>query len=177
VSAARGQATYVPRWRHSAAGAWLRPFLVAGVACIIAGGLVAAATAYVTTQKTAWATAYIVLVGGVAQIGLGAAVAWLAPTAPRRAAWWTFAGWNLGNAGVLSGQLAGILILTDIGTAILVAALVTVLAAVGGWRGRGARASATGAPEHPGVLWAFRGLVILLAVTMPIGVILAHLGA
>jgi hypothetical protein len=27
------------------------------------------------------------------------------------------------------------------------------------------------------VLWAFRGLVILLAVTMPIGVILAHLGA
>jgi hypothetical protein len=177
VSAARGEATYVPRWRHSAAGAWLRPFLIAGVACIIAGGLLAAATAYVTTQKTAWATAYIVLVGGVAQIGLGAAVAWLAPTAPRRAAWWAFAGWNLGNAGVLTGQLAGILILTDIGTVILVAALVTVFAAVGGWPGRGARASGAGAPDHPGVLWAFRGLVILLAVTMPIGVILAHLGA
>jgi hypothetical protein len=177
VSGTRGQATYGPRWPHSAAGAWLRPFLIAGAACIIAGGLLAAATAYVTTQQTAWATAYIVLVGGVAQIGLGAAVAWLAPTAPRRAAWWAFAGWNLGNTGVLTGQLAGILILTDIGTVILVAALVTVLAAVGGRRGRGARASGTGAPDHPGVLWAFRGLVMLLAITMPIGVILAHLGA
>jgi hypothetical protein len=37
---------------------------------------------------------------------------------------------------------------------------------------------ASGLPSpHPAVLWAFRGLVVLLAVTMPIGVILAHLGA
>jgi hypothetical protein len=196
VSAARGQATHVPPWRHPAARAWLRPFLIAGVACIIGGGLLAAATAYVTTQKTAWATAYVVLVGGMAQVALGAAVAWLAPTAPRRYAWWAFTGWNLGNAGVLTGQLAGILILTDIGTVILVAALVTVLVAVRSHRRVApntepistASTPQTGlgdelehyiplASPHPGVLWAFRGLVILLAVTMPIGVILAHLGA
>lgn len=177
MGAARGETSYGPHWRHSSAGAWLRPFLIAGVACIIAGGLLAAATAYVTTQKTAWATAYIVLVGGMAQVALGAAVAWLAPTAPRRSAWWVLVGWNLGNAGVLTGQLAGILILTDIGTAILVAALVTVLVAVGGWGGRGGRGTAAAVPPHPGVLWSFRGLVILLAVTMPIGVVLAHLGA
>lgn len=153
---------------------WLKPYLTVGVACIVAGGLLAAATAYVTTQKTAWATAYLVLVGGMAQVALGAAVAWLAPTASRRSAWWVLLGWNLGNAGVLTGQLAGILALTDIGTVILVASLVTVLIAVGGW---GGRKTADAPPPHPGVLWAFRGLVILLAVTMPIGVILAHTGA
>src|SRR5699024_6833650 len=109
---------------------------VAGFACVVAGGLLAAATAYVTTQKTAWATAYLVLVGGVAQAGLGAAVAWLAPRAPRRMAWFSFVGWNLGNAGVLAGQLAAVLALTDIGTGILVVSLVVVLIAVGRW-GRG----------------------------------------
>jgi hypothetical protein len=178
------------------ARAWLRPFLIAGIACVIGGGLLAAATAYVTTQKTAWATAYIVLVGGVAQIGLGAGVAWLSPLAPRRPAWWAFAGWNLGNAGVLAGQLAGIVVLTDIGTVLLVVGLVTVLVAVRSHRRGAAQAEPTVpapsrqvmpgvqpdyyiplASPHPGVLWAFRGLVILLVVTMPIGVILAHLGA
>lgn len=155
--------------------AWWRPFLVAGIGCIVAGGLLAAATAYVTTQKTAWATAYLVLVGGMAQIALGAAVSWLAPHAPRRLAWWAFAGWNLGNAGVLVGQLAGVLLVTDLGTAVLVAALVVVLVAVGSWGHAGSRGPAT-APPHPRVVWAFRGLVILLAVTMPIGVVLAHIG-
>jgi hypothetical protein len=66
------------------ARAWLLPFLIAGVACIVGGGLLAAASAYVTTQKTAWATAYVVLVGGVAQAALGAAVTWLRPDANRR---------------------------------------------------------------------------------------------
>jgi hypothetical protein len=160
----------------SAARAWLRPFLIAGVACIVAGGLLAAATAYVTTQKTAWATAYIVLVGGMAQVALGAAVAWLAPTASRRLAWWAFAGWNLGNAGVLGGQLGGVLLLTDLGTVVLVASLVAVLVAARSRRGAPGRAAGSPSP-HPSVLWAFRGLVVLLAVTMPIGVILAHLGA
>lgn len=155
--------------------AWLKPYIVAGFTCIVAGGLLAAATAYVTTQKTAWATAYIVLVGGIAQIGLGAAVAWLAPTAPRRFAWWAFIGWNIGNACVLAGQMTGVLLVTDLGTVVLIAALVIVLIAAGD---RGARGGAEKAmPPHPAVLWAFRSLVLLLAVTMPIGVILAHIGA
>ncbi|MEO7124563.1 MAG: hypothetical protein ABI382_07290 [Nakamurella sp.] len=157
---------------------WLKPYVVAGLGCIIAGGLLAAATAYVTTQKTAWATAYIVLVGGIAQIGLGAAVAWLAPAAPRRLAWWAFIGWNLGNALVLAGQLAGVLLITDLGTIVLIAALVIVLVAVGTWGHRGSRGGGSEGirSAHPGVLWAFRGLILLLAVTMPIGVVLAHLG-
>lgn len=177
MGARRGTVTYSPRWYHSDRQTWLRAFVVAGIACVVAGGLLAAATAYVTTEKTAWATAYLVLVGGVAQAALGAAVAWLAPGASRRFAWYAFVGWNLGNAGVLSGQLAAILPLTYGGTVLLVAALVLVLVSVRAGRqtvvdGRVVRHAA-----HPGVLWAFRGLVVLLAVTMPIGVILAHLGA
>lgn len=154
--------------------AWLVPFLTAGIACIVAGGLLAAATAYVTTQKTAWATAYIVLVGGVAQAALGAAVAWLSPRADQRWAWISFVGWNLGNAGVLGGQLAGLLILTDAATVVLVASLIVVLMAV---RNRHSEDGAPIKPPHPAVLYLFRALVVLLAVTMPIGVALAHLSA
>lgn len=152
-----------------ARSAWFRWFIVTAAVCVVAGGLLAAATAYMTTQKTAWATAYIVLVGGVAQAGLGGAVAWLRPAAPPRMARQTWALWNLGNAGVLGGQLAGVLLLTDIGTALLVVALALVLVAVGSHRYRG------GSQHHRGVLAAFQFLVILLAVTMPIGVVLAHL--
>lgn len=162
---------------RSAIRTWLKPYLIAGLVCIVAGGLLAAATAYVTTQKTVWATAYIVLVGGVAQVGLGAAVAWLAPSAPRRFAWCAFVGWNIGNAGVLAGQLAAILPLTYIGTAILVASLVVILLSVRTGRIAGADGALEHAAAHPGVLWSFRGLVLLLAVTMPIGVILAQIGA
>lgn len=152
---------------------WWLPFLIAGVACVVIGGLLAAATAYVTTQKTAWATAYIVLVGGVAQVGLGGAVAWLRPRAPRRLAWETWTAWNLGNAGVIAGQLAGLIVLTDIGTVILVVALALILIAVSSKR----YANPDAGDDHRGVLFAFRGLVVLLAVSMPIGIILAHVGA
>lgn len=172
MSAARGASTSAARWFYSSRQTWLRPFLVAGVLCVIGGGLLAAATAYVTTQKTAWATAYVVLVGGVAQIGLGAAVAWLAPVASRRAAWWAFGGWNLGNAGVLTGQLTGTVVLTDLGTALLVAALVLVLVAV---RSRHRTDPGAADAAHPAVLHLFRALVVLLVITMPIGVVLAHL--
>lgn len=151
---------------------WLVPFLIAGVACIVGGGLLAAATAYVTTQKTAWATAYLVLVGGIAQAGLGAAVAGLSPLASRRLAWTVLIGWNIGNAGVLAGQLSGLVALTDVGGAVLVVSLVLVLIAVRSGR----RADIVLSPTHPGVLWAFRVLVLVLAVTIPIGLTLAHLG-
>lgn len=181
--------------REPVAKSWLLPFLIAGAVCIIAGGFLAAATAYATTQKTVWATAYIVLVGGAAQVGLGAAVTWLAPLAPHRLGWLAFVGWNIGNIGVLVGQLAGVLVLTYVGTAILMGSLVCVLLAV---RGRTATARhiisaddqsvmAAGpgsqpagylplSPAHPGALWLLRGLVTLLAVSMPVGIILAHVG-
>ncbi|HET8928875.1 MAG TPA: hypothetical protein VFN24_13730 [Microbacterium sp.] len=138
------------------------PFLVAAAISITAGGVLAAATAYVTTQKTAWATAYIVLVMGVAQAGIGAAMGWLAQRASMRAAWIALVLFNLGSIGVLAGQLTGVIALTFAGGALLVAALVMIVAATRG-----------GSPAHPVLVWSFRILVVVLAVSIPVGLLLA----
>lgn len=142
------------------------PFFVAALVCVIAGGLLAAATAYVTTQKTAWATAYLVLVGGVAQAVLGAAMGWLAQHARMPLTWAAFVLFTLGNIGVLAGQLSGLLPLTFAGGALLVIALALVIAA-----------TRRGAPAHPVLLWAFRIVAVILAVSIPTGLVLAAVGA
>jgi len=142
------------------------PFFVAAAVYVIAGGVLAAATAYVTTQKTAWATAYIVLVGGVAQAVLGAALGWLSRHASTRLSQNACALFNVGNIGVLAGQLSGLLALTFAGGALLVAALILVILAA---RHR--------EDAHPALLWTFRVLVVVLAVSIPTGLILAAVGA
>ncbi|UUT35945.1 hypothetical protein [Microbacterium elymi] len=91
------------------------PFFVAALVFVVAGGMLAAATAYTTTQKTAWATAYLVLVGGVAQAGLGAAMGWLAQRAGAVLTWTGFVLFTVGNLGVLGGQLSGLVPLTFVG--------------------------------------------------------------
>lgn len=140
------------------------PFAVAALVCIIGGGLLAAASAYATTEKSAWATAYLVLVGGVAQGVLGGALAWFGRA---RLTWWVLACWNLGNAGVLLGQLSGMVIVTDLGGAVLVVALLLALAAT--------RTQAAAGSPPPLLLWSFRGVVVLLAVSIPVGLLLANL--
>lgn len=80
------------------------PFVVLGAACVVAGGLVAAAVAMAPSQLGSWAAAYLVLVGGVAQVALGAGQALLASRPPgRRAVAAGVAGWNAGNGAVLAG--------------------------------------------------------------------------
>lgn len=46
------------------------PFAIVGTACVIAGGLVAAATAPAPSEHGSWAAAYLVLVAGMAQVAL-----------------------------------------------------------------------------------------------------------
>lgn len=143
------------------------PFLVAGTAYTIVGGLLAAATAYVTTEKTAWATAYIVLIGGVVQIALGAALANLAPKASESTRWLVFALFNLGNLGVLTGQLTRTVQVTDLATVVLAASLVVALFAT-------RRGTDSASSVHPGWTWAFRVLLVFLAASMVVGVVLAQ---
>jgi hypothetical protein len=91
-----------PRWRAA------RPFAGLGVAAIIAGGLVAAAVAHRPAQQLVWMSAYLVLIVGVAQIVFGAGQAWLSEPAPSSG--WVASEWmvfNLANAGVIGGTLAG----------------------------------------------------------------------
>ncbi|GAA3774505.1 hypothetical protein GCM10022240_27890 [Microbacterium kribbense] len=141
------------------------PYFIAAAVCIIVGGALAAATAYVTTQKTAWATAYIVLVGGVAQAVLGAALGWIATHARMPVVWTAFVLWNLANIGVVAGQLTGVIALTFLGGAAFVIALILIIVA-----------TLRAGPAHPVLLWAFRIVVVLLVVSTPTGLVLAALG-
>jgi hypothetical protein len=149
---------------HLARGALL-PFLVIGTACVIAGGLVAAATAPNPSQHGSWAAAYLVLVAGVAQIGLGAGQAMFGGRTSPRTVLAEIAGWNLGNAAVLAGTLAGVGLVVDLGGA----ALLVVL-----------RGALTGGAAPSGrARWLLRGycaLLLVLIVSIPVGLVLGRVG-
>jgi hypothetical protein len=140
------------------------PFLGLGGACVVGGGLVSAVSAGAPSQHGAWAVAYLVLVAGVAQVGLG--MGKLLTT--RRAgagAIAELACWNAGNACVLSGVLLPVTPLVDLGGALLVVALVLAV--------RGVRGAQPLGPARP-LLHAFRLLVVVLLVSIPIGLVLAR---
>lgn len=145
------------------------PFLIAGIAYTIAGGMLAAATAFTTTEKTAWATAYIVLIGGVVQVALGAALATLAPEADAKWKWGIFGLFNVGNIGVLVGQLTATVLLTDVATVVLALSLVGAFVAT-------TRGAAGASQAHRKLLLAFRILLVFLAVSMITGIVLAQIG-
>lgn len=152
-----------------AAGRRVSLLLIAlGSACVIGGGLASAATAMHATEHSAWAVAYLVLIAGVAQIGLGAAQLLLGrPGTSASAGLSELACWNVGNGAVLAGVLVNKNFLVDIGGALLVVAL---LLAVYGVRG-GRRASGRRA-----MLYGFRVLVVVLLLSIPAGLLLAQFG-
>jgi len=142
------------------------PFLVVGGACIVAGGLVAAVTGPLHLEHGSWAAAYLVLVGGVAQIALGASQGALAARSPSTVVLATeLAAWNLGSALVIGGTLVRIPAIVDIGGAALVLALGVMAHTVRG--GAGPRWSR----------WTYRGALAVLLAGIPIGLVLAHLRA
>lgn len=175
------------------------PFAAFGVACVIAGGLVAAVTAPAPTEHASWSAAYLVLVAGVAQIGLGAGQALLAAGAPSgRLLAAEFAAFNAGNAAVIAGTVLRVPPVVDAGGVLLVVSLALLLHAV---RGSGATGVAPGGPDvtaampsgpdvtaaapggsvsagMPGRRWlllGYRLLVAMLLVSIPVGLVLAGL--
>ncbi|MFC5992595.1 hypothetical protein ACFQE5_00020 [Pseudonocardia hispaniensis] len=145
------------------------PFALIGTACVVAGGLLAAVTASAPSQQASWASAYLVLVGGVAQIGLGAGQAIFAPRTSARFLTAQVIGWNGGNAAVLLGTLLGVLPLVDVGGVLLVVALALFVH----------RVRADAVPRAAGLnRWLLRGyrlLVLIVLVSIPIGLVLARL--
>lgn len=139
------------------------PFVALGTACIVAGGLVAAAVATSPSQLGSWAAAYLVLVGGVTQVALGAGPALLASRPPgRRAIAAELTGWNAGNGAVLAGTLLGATWLADIGAAALIVAIALALAGI------------RGAVRHPAwPLHLYRALIVLVLVSIPVGLVIA----
>lgn len=177
----------MPHSRHWPAAA---PFVLFGIAAIIAAGLICAVLASMLSgaahdiasmvppeqgssmlvsvplaqyQVLAWLAAYLVLVVGIAQIGLGAGQSWLANRVPSRAVLAVeFAAFNLGNAGVVIGTLAEAPALVDAGGGALVIALLLFLWSV---RSRGAGGW---------VRYVYWLLAAILIVSIPVGLVLAH---
>lgn len=140
------------------------PALVLALLCVIAGGLVSAVTAHAATQAASWAAAYLVLVGGVGTGGLAVGRGLFSRVEPTRARLGSeLTTWLLGNALVLTGTLLTPAWLVEVGSVLLLVALVSVVAAV--YRGGGAAI----------LRRLFLTLVIVLLVSIPVGVLISHL--
>lgn len=140
-------------------------FVAVGFCCIIAGGLVAAVTAPTGFLAGSWVAAYLVLVAGVAQIGLGAGQSLLAARAasPPMVVSELFA-WNAGSAAVITGTLIGSALIVGVGGLGLAVALGIFLFAV--------------RRSRPGLRWQlmlYRALAAVLAMSIPVGLFLSVL--
>ncbi|MCE7483370.1 hypothetical protein LZG07_15775 [Microbacterium profundi] len=138
-----------------------------GTASVVVGGLVSAATGPLQLAHGSWAAAYLVLVNGVGQVALGKAQEALAPRAPSPGVLVTqLAAWNGGSAAVIGGTLVRVPLIVDAGGLMLVIALSLMIRTVGG---------GTAGPRW--ARWTYRLLLIILLVSIPIGLVLAHMRA
>ena len=140
-----------------------------GAAQVVLGGLVAAVTGPLQLPRGSWLAAYLVLVGGVGQYAIGRAPSWLGLTPSRRAGWAELAGWNLANLAVVLGTLTRLPLVVDVGGVVLAVVLVLLLRDV-----LRARRDTTG-PRWARVGYAV--LLLVLLVSIPVGLVLAHLRA
>ena len=146
-----------PPWR------WML-FVTSGATFVLAGGFAAAVDGVTPSPHLSWASAYLVLVCGLAQIVLGGGQALVASSPPRaRLVTWQFAAFNLGNAAVLAGTLSMVTVVLDAGSALLLVAL-----------GLFAWATKETGLSHRSVAPVYRAALLVLAVSVPIGVLLAH---
>ncbi len=152
----------VERWR------WAVPFVVIGSVAVVAGGLVAAVTGPTGFGHGSWLAAFLVLVGGVALVALGAGQAWLAADRPSDTMLRLELGlWNAGVVATIVGTLVDAPALTTVGGLGTVAALGAFLRAV--------RRRLAGAPR-----WAWCGYLAgvgVLLVSTPVGLLLAWIRA
>ena len=140
------------------------PFIALGAISIVAGGLVAAVTAISPTRHTTWAAAYLVLVVGVAQLGIGTGQALLAPKIPSRGLVMAeLLTWDIGNAGVIAGTLMNRTDLVDLGGALLAISLVLFILGARGHTGR-----------KRWLLYLYRLLITIVLVSIPIGLIISR---
>jgi len=151
-----------PEWRSGL------PFAVVGSACIVAGGLISAIAAPSASENSSWAVAYLVLIGGVAQVVVGVSQSRLAPRRLSPAFLLAeFLTWNLGNVAVIAGQLLGYQFVVDAGGVVLGSSLVLLLAGVRGVLPRVAWERRS--------LYAYRLILLMVLVSIPIGLVVGHL--
>ncbi|MEZ5322269.1 MAG: hypothetical protein R2698_09385 [Microthrixaceae bacterium] len=149
----------VQRWSSAV------PFVAVGAVSIVAGGLVAAVARPTGFEMGSWLAAFLVLVAGVAQIGFGAGQAWLADEPPRPdTVQIELASFNLGLVGTAVGSIASLPLVTTLSAIPVVLALGLFLREV---------LHSTANPRWVRVL--YQGLVALVLLSTPVGLILAWL--
>ncbi|WP_167132106.1 hypothetical protein [Paramicrobacterium chengjingii] len=141
------------------------PFLWVGTAAIIAGGLLAAVTSPLKLTHGSWASAYLVLIVGVALIFFGVTQSLLTRQVTRRAITIEIGAWVLGSLAVLGGTVVGQPVIVDIGGAVLVIALIVFALAV----------RSGGVGRATAALWVFRLVLLVVVISIPIGLVLSHL--
>ncbi|MQA73742.1 MAG: hypothetical protein GEU88_05255 [Solirubrobacterales bacterium] len=112
-------------------------FLACAGTLITAGGIVAAVNSAVPFERGSWLAAYLVLVGGVSQVILGAGGLALHACEPReRLIARQLALWNLGSLAVPLGVLTDAAAVVSAGSAALLAALALFAAGARTTKGR-----------------------------------------
>lgn len=142
-------------------------FRLLGAVWVVSGGLVAAITGPLRLDHGSWVAAFSVLVAGVAQYAFGAAQGALAPRqTARRTVVVELVAWNAGSAAVIGGTVERMPFVVDAGGLLLVVALALMIRTV---RGKGARST--------WALWTYRLLLVVIVISIPVGLTLAHLRA
>ena len=145
------------RWFRS------RPFLVSGAIAVTTGGVVAAVTGPTGWSDGSWVAAFLVLVTGVGQIGLGVGQALLAPQSPAaRAVAVECTLWNLASLAVVAGTIFEAPAFVTVGGIALLGALWLLATNV----------RTTGSPTGWG-LRAYQALLSVLFVSTPVGIALS----
>ncbi|GIF01528.1 hypothetical protein [Paractinoplanes rishiriensis] len=143
-----------------------------GICCVVIGGLVAAVTGPLELAHGSWLAAYLVLVGGVAQWAMGQARSRRPDVLQPRRSWAQIGCWNVGNLLVIAATLTGAPWAVDLGSILLVIALVLAWHAARPGTGTSARLATAWASLL--VDRAYRMLLLVLAVSVPVGMVLSH---
>jgi hypothetical protein len=151
--------------------------VVLGALGVVSGGLVAALSDPLSLAKGSWLAAYLVLVCGVGQyvMGLVQARPEVRPTGAGHG-WTQVLCWNVGNLGVVVGTLAGVVWMVDLSAVLLLLALGAALAIVSPSRLSDGREPEGRARGERLAWWAYRAMLLVLVVSLPVGVVLAHTG-
>ena len=171
VKAPRSVLDLADRGAHRSSILWLGPearerlaFLAVAGVMIVTGGLVAAVNGATSFAHGSWLAAYLVLVGGVAQIALGFGSLLLpqavCPPPLRRA---QLGLWNVGTLTVAGGVLGNLFVLVLAGSIVVAVALASFASGSGPIRN----------PGRSGVI-VYRLLIGLLAISVVVGGVLAH---
>jgi hypothetical protein len=139
----------------------IRAFVAVGVTCTVAGGLVAAVTRPLSFELGSWTAAFLVLVGGIAQVALGVGQAWVGnPRFSLQRA--ELVAWNASVVLTIVGTLRATPALTSAAGGLLVVALGLFLV--------GSRSDT----QH-GRAWraAYRILITFVLLSVPVGLALA----